>query len=74
MSKVEALLELALDLEPTELEELLSRLAGQLADPPISQAWLDVARERSRRLATGESVGIPWQEVRERMYRRANGE
>jgi hypothetical protein len=73
MSKVDALLELALDLGPAELEAPLSGLAAQFVDPPISQAWLDSARERSKPLASNASESIPWQEVRERMYRRVNG-
>jgi hypothetical protein len=74
VSRVQEIYQQALELDNAEFEELFDLLSERFAAPEISEAWLQVARERSAALRDGRSVGIPWAEVRERMFRRAKGE
>lgn len=73
VATVQELLEAALALDPAELEELLSGIAGRFADPPISPAWLEAARQRSAEFSSGAVQGVPWADVRERMFKKVNG-
>jgi len=65
--------EAALALSPDEREviavELLASLDGE-RDPGVDEAWAAEIKRRAERLLAGESKGIPWEEVRARLFER----
>lgn len=64
--KPQALLTEALTLPPEELDELFAGLVGHIAhwDPEIEAAWIEEADRRWRRLQSGETDALPWEDVR----------
>ena len=64
--KTEALLNEALKLPDSELDELFAGLVGRLShwDPEIEAAWIEEAERRWQRLRTGATDTVPWDEVR----------
>ena len=73
MTPVQELAAEASLLEPDELEELIDVLSERLEEFEPAQEWIDEALRRSERLRTGESKGVPWSEVRARMFARVDG-
>jgi putative addiction module component (TIGR02574 family) len=56
-----------------ELAETL--LASVPADdqPPLHEGWREVIRQRAAEVASGQVVGVPWEEVRRRAREKASG-
>lgn len=57
-------------------EDARATLAGLLLeslepsqDKDVEEAWLEVAERRWREIETGEVETIPWEEVREKLFR-----
>jgi putative addiction module component (TIGR02574 family) len=69
----EALLQEALRLPRTEradvAAELLASLDEELADnlEEVERAWAAEIERRARRVLAGESAGVPWEQLRERI-------
>jgi putative addiction module component (TIGR02574 family) len=66
------LLEDALKLEVSERAELASELIASLdaaGDDDAEAAWAIEIEERAARARSGEDLGKPWPEVRERLER-----
>lgn len=51
-------------------EALIASLDGQ-ADPEIDRAWQEEIEERIHELDTGAIQCVPWEVVRDRLYRNA---
>ena len=72
----EALLQEALKLSRREradvAAELLASLDDELTESPqeLEKAWAAEIERRARRVLAGESKGVPWDEVKERVERR----
>ena len=62
----------ALELPVTERADLAAELLASLDDGPpedraaVEAAWAEEIERRARRAMSGESAGIPWEEVRRR--------
>ncbi len=71
-SRTREVLDLALQLPPSEQEELLAELAGSLgaADEDVERAWAEEATRRWVAIASGQVETIPWQEVRSALKER----
>ena len=71
-SRAQAVLRDALDLPPDERADLAADLLASLdgAGPEDQaageEAWATEIERRARRILSGESRGIPWEEVRAR--------
>jgi putative addiction module component (TIGR02574 family) len=71
-SRAQAVLRDALDLPIDERADLAAELLASLdADGPedqaaVEEAWAKEVERRARRVLSGESQGIPWEEVRAR--------
>lgn len=69
-SRAQAVLRDALNLPIDEradlAAELLASLDGEGAEDPaaVEEAWAKEIERRARRVMSGESPGIPWEEVR----------
>ena len=69
----EALLQQALKLPHTERADVAAELLASLDDEPadsleeVEKAWATEIERRARRALAGESVGVPWGEVRRRI-------
>jgi putative addiction module component (TIGR02574 family) len=67
MTTVDALIAQAEALPPEEFELLVLRLNDRLhqfASPEIEAAWVAEAQRRMAAVDRGESVAVPWEEVR----------
>ena len=73
MTRVQELAAQAASLDPGEIEELIAELLQHIPDPEISDELWDEIHRRSERLRSGETKGIPWAEVRAKMFAKANG-
>ena len=73
MTRVQELAAEASTLEPGEIEELIAELLSKIPEPEISDEWWEELHLRSERLRSGETKGIPWADVREKMFAKANG-
>ena len=71
-SRAQAVLRDALDLPVDERADLAAELLASLdGDGPedqaaVEEAWAKEIERRARRVMSGESQGIPWEEVRVR--------
>ncbi|MEW6269190.1 MAG: addiction module protein [Thermodesulfobacteriota bacterium] len=66
------LLNQALELPTRERADLAAELIASLdgpADPDVEAAWAAEIERRATRVLSGESRGIPWDEVRRRAER-----
>ena len=65
-------LTLSLDERADVAAELLARLDEEAIEDPaaVQAAWATEIEQRARRVLTGESVGEPWEDVRERIVQR----
>lgn len=66
------LLHQALELPTRERADLAAELIASLdgpADPDVEAAWAAEIERRATRVLSGESPGIPWDEVRRRAER-----
>lgn len=59
-------LNLAIDERADLAAELLASLDGEGSEDPaaVEEAWAKEIERRARRVLSGESHGIPWEEVR----------
>jgi len=72
----EELYKAALDLNEGERAELAALLLESLdseAEEGVEAAWVAEIEQRVKQLDTGAVAGIPWEEVRAKLYRRAGG-
>jgi putative addiction module component (TIGR02574 family) len=63
----------ALELTPDDRAELASELLASLDGPPDPDApgaWIGEVRRRVDRVLAGETTGVPWPEVREKLRNR----
>jgi putative addiction module component (TIGR02574 family) len=75
-STVHDLLQQAMELPPEERADLAGSLLDSLeegTDPDVEQAWQEVAARRIEELASGKAKGVPWEEVRKRLYEITGG-
>jgi putative addiction module component (TIGR02574 family) len=65
-------LTLSLDERADVAAELLASLDDAAIEDPaaVQAAWATEIERRARRVLTGESVGEPWEDVRERIVQR----
>jgi putative addiction module component (TIGR02574 family) len=69
----EALLQEALRLPHTERADVAAELLASLDEEPadnleeVERAWAAEIERRARRVLAGESAGVPWEQVRERI-------
>jgi putative addiction module component (TIGR02574 family) len=69
MPRTEALLLEVLTLSSEERAEVAAKLLASLDDAPIAEAdevereWAAEIERRARRVLTGESPGVPWEQV-----------
>ena len=66
------LLKEALELPDAERAELAAELMASFdgpADPDVEAAWAVEIERRAAKVLSGESQGVPWDEVRERIER-----
>ena len=77
MSKVaKNLLHQALTLPADERAELAAELIASLdgpADTDVESAWAAEVERRAARVLSGDSEGIPWEEIRLRIERETSG-
>jgi putative addiction module component (TIGR02574 family) len=72
----EALLQAALKLPHTERADVAAELLASLEEEPaggpeeVEKAWAAEIERRARRVLAGESAGVPWGEVRQRIEER----
>lgn len=69
---VKKLLDQALELPTRERADLAAELIASLdgpSDPDVEEAWAAEIERRATRALSGESRGIPWDEVRRRAER-----
>ncbi len=74
-TKVQTLLEAALELSEIEREELAERIYDSLGDPETEvedDAWSDELKRRVDNAKSGKSVGIPWEEAMNRIMEDEN--
>ncbi len=74
-TKVQTLLEAALELSEIEREELAERITDSLGDPETEvedDAWSDELKRRVDNAKSGKSVGIPWDEAMNRIMEDEN--
>lgn len=65
--RVQKLLDEVKQLTPEEQDELFSELVARLdgpADPDAEEAWAVEIQRRLARARSGESKGIPWEQVK----------
>jgi len=65
----------ALTLTPAERADVAAELLASLDEPmqdptEVEEAWAAEIERRARRVLAGESVGQPWEDVRDRIVRR----
>lgn len=70
-SRAQELLREALTLRPEDRADVAAELLASLDDAnadtaDVEAAWAAEIERRARRVLTGESAGIPWEEVRRR--------
>lgn len=69
----EALLQEALKLPHTERADVAAELLASLDEEPadsleeVEKAWAAEIERRARRVRAGESEGVPWDEVKQRI-------
>ena len=69
----EALLQEALKLPHTERADVAAELLASLDEEPaenleeVEGAWAAEIERRARRVLAGESAGVPWEQVKERI-------
>jgi putative addiction module component (TIGR02574 family) len=69
MPRTEALLREVLTLSSEERAEVAAKLLASLDDAPIAETdevereWAVEIERRARRVLTGESPGVPWEQV-----------
>ncbi len=66
------LLKEALELPDAERAELAAELMASFdgpSDPDVDAAWAVEIERRADKVLSGESQGVPWDEVRERVER-----
>ena len=69
----EALLQEALKLPHTERADVAAELLASLDEAPaenleeVERAWAAEIERRARRVLAGESAGVPWEQVKERI-------
>lgn len=71
----EKLVEELLDLEEEERAELAGLLIESLdveVEDGVEAAWLQEIERRMESLDTGEAKTVPWEEVKERLYKKIN--
>jgi putative addiction module component (TIGR02574 family) len=76
MTKSEAVLRQALELDDEERAELAGRLLESIAPPSdadFESSWGEEIRRRVARIDAGEAELTPWAEVREDLVRRLDG-
>jgi putative addiction module component (TIGR02574 family) len=72
----EALLQEALKLPHTERADIAAELLASLDEEPadsleeVEKAWAAEIERRARRVLAGESEGVPWEQVKQRIERR----
>ncbi len=71
ISRAQELLREALTLRPEDRADVAAELLASLDDAnadtaDVEAAWAAEIERRARRVLTGESAGIPWEEVRRR--------
>jgi putative addiction module component (TIGR02574 family) len=72
MKTARKILDEALELSPEERADLAYELISSLDGPPdpdAEEAWAKEIERRARRYLAGESPGIPWEDVLERLRR-----
>ena len=68
-NRAQELLREALTLPPDERADVAAELLASLDEPTENPAEAEIER-RARRVLSGESVGEPWADVRDRIARR----
>jgi putative addiction module component (TIGR02574 family) len=69
----EALLQEALKLPHTERADVAAELLASLDEEPadsleeVEKAWASEIERRARRVLAGESAGVPWEQVKQRI-------
>jgi putative addiction module component (TIGR02574 family) len=74
-NRAQELLREALTLPPDERADVAAELLASLDEPTenpaeVEAAWAAEIERRARRVLSGESVGEPWADVRDRIARR----
>ena len=74
--RAQTLLREALTLSPNERADVAAELLASLDDlatedqAAVEAAWATEIERRARRVLAGESIGEPWEDVRERIAQR----
>ena len=75
-NRAQTLLREALTLSPDERADVAAELLASLDDPAtedqaaVQAAWATEIERRARRVLAGESIGEPWEDVRDRIAKR----
>jgi putative addiction module component (TIGR02574 family) len=75
-SKVDAILNAAMELSDEERVDLADRLFSTLSDEyrtEVDRAWAEEIDRRAKEIDEGRVTLVPWDEVRDRMLKRTKG-
>ena len=75
-SKIDAILNAAMDLTDEERVDLADRLFSSVSEEyrtEVDRAWAEEIDRRAKEIDEGKVTLVPWDEVRDRLLKRANG-
>jgi putative addiction module component (TIGR02574 family) len=75
-NKIDAILAAAMDLTDAERVDLADRLFASVSceyREEVDQAWAEEIDRRAKEIDDGKVTLVPWEEVRDRLLKRAGG-